>query len=129
MTTSLEQYGTGIGIPLGAGVGATAALLAGLGAGFGVLGGLVVGGFAGRYAETTLGRENWADRVVAVTLLVSLLAGGLLGVLTAWMVEGSMTVGFLDGSAAGGAFSLLTSATLITAGRDRRPDEQAAERA
>lgn len=132
MATKLEEYGTGGGIPLGAGVGATAALLAGLQSefavvtGFGVLGGLVVGGFAGRFAEQNLDRVNWTHRVVAYTLLASLLVGGLLGALTAWMVDGSVIVGTTGGSAAGGAFGLLVSAALLSAGRERRLGEPAA---
>jgi hypothetical protein len=126
MDATLERYGTGSGIPLGVGVGSVAALLAGLGsdiavvAAFGASGGLVVGGFAGRYAEEHLGEENWAYRVAAFTLLVSLLVGGLLGALTAWMVVEPLWVGFLAGSAAGGAFSLLVSSTLVSKGRSLR---------
>lgn len=123
MTSSLEQYGTGSGIPFGAGIGATAATLSGVGeqlavvAGFGVMGGLVVGGFAGRFTAENIDRPNWERRVVAFTLLVSLLVGGLLGALTGWMVDGPILRGFLVGAGAGGVFSLLLSGTLVATGR------------
>jgi hypothetical protein len=125
MDDSFEQYGTGSGLVLGAGVGATAALVAGLQsemavlAGFGASGGLVVGSAAGRFLGSHRQRENWIARVVAFTLLVSLLVGGLLGALTGWMVDGSLADGVFGGSTAGGAFSLLLSGVLVAAGRDR----------
>jgi quinol-cytochrome oxidoreductase complex cytochrome b subunit len=123
MASELETYGTGIGIPYGFGAGAAAALFAGLQAEFavvamfGAMGGLVVGGFTGRYAEQTPPAERWEYRVVAFTLIVSLLGGGLLGALTAWMVDTSLTIGFMGGAAAGGAFSLLMGTTLILISR------------
>jgi len=132
MATDLENYGTGSGIALGVGVGGTAAVVAGIQgefavvAAFGAIGGLIVGGFAGRFAETALGRENWASRVLAYTLLVSLLVGGLLGALTGWMVDASIPLGFLGGSAAGGALSLLMGGVLVSTGRKRRPAEPSA---
>lgn len=81
MVTTLEQYGTGGGISLGAGFGGTAAMVAGLQAefailtGFGVAGGLVVGGFAGRFTDTNPDQENWQYRVVAFTVFVSIGVG------------------------------------------------------
>lgn len=132
MTSTLEQYGTGSGIPFGAGIGATAATVAGVGeqlavvAGFGVIGGLVVGGFAGRFAAENLDRANWERRVVAFTLLVSLLVGGLLGALTGWMVDGPVLRGFLVGAGAGGVFSLLMSSTLVATGRKEQATDQRA---
>lgn len=132
MASHLESYGTGSGIPLGVGVGAVAATLAGVQSefavvtGFGVLGGIVAGGLAGRYTGASLGHENWAYRVVAYTLFVSLLVGGLLGALSAWMVDASMPAGFLAGGAAGGAFGLLLSGVLVAAGRKHQAVEAAA---
>lgn len=123
MTDTLQQYGTGIGIPLGAAIGALTAILTGtsselgLLAGFGVSGGLVVGGFAGWFADSNRSRENWGFRVTAFTLFVSLLVGGLIGALAAWSIDGPLTVGFLVGSGAGGAFSLFLSAILISTAR------------
>lgn len=123
MVTTLEQYGTGGGIPIGGGIGGTAALIAGLQSefavffGFGVAGGLVVGGFAGRFTDENLSHTNWQYRVIEYTLLVSLAAGGLLGVLSAWMVDGPYTTGILAGGATGGIFGLFMSAILIAAGR------------
>ncbi|MFC7028396.1 hypothetical protein ACFQJ5_13865 [Halomicroarcula sp. GCM10025324] len=123
METTLEQYGTGGGIAIGAGIGATAASLAGLTSefaviiGFGIMGGLVVGGFAGRFTDVNRDHDNWQYRVVAYTLFVSLLTGSLLGLLTAWMVDASLVNGTFGGSATGGAFSLLMSWILISAGR------------
>lgn len=122
MATTLAQYGTGSGIAIGAGIGATAASLAGLSSelavitGFGVAGGLVVGGFAGRFTDANRDRNNWKYRVVAFTLFVSLLVGSLLGMLTAWMVDGALVDGILGGGATGGAFSLLMSGILVSAG-------------
>ncbi len=123
MASELERYGTGSGIPLGLGVGATAALVANIQAefavvaAFGAMRGLVVGGFAGRFAETDGRRDNWPYRLLGFTLLVSLLVGGSLGALTAWMVDGAIPGGVLGGSAAGGAFSSLMWATLVVTGR------------
>ncbi|WP_336000235.1 hypothetical protein [Halorientalis halophila] len=129
MTSTLEQYGTGSGIPFGAGIGATAATLSGVGeqfavvTGFGVMGGLVVGGFAGRFTAEHLDRPNWERRVVAFTLLVSLFVGGLLGALTGWMVDGPILPGFLVGAGTGGVFSFLLSGTLVaTARKEQSPD-------
>jgi hypothetical protein len=123
MVDTLQRFGAGVGIPLGAGIAATAALLSGVGAeygvvvAFGVVGGLVVGGFAGQFAEGDPTHERWALRLVAFTLLVSLLAGSLLGLLTAWTVDGSLSAGVAVGSAAGGAFSLLLSGVLFAEAR------------
>lgn len=123
MATTLEQYGTGAGIAIGAGIGGTAASLAGLTAefammtGFGVAGGLVVGGFAGRVTEATRDRGNWRYRVVAFTLFASLLVGSLFGLLAAWTVDASLVEGVLGGGVTGGAFGLLLSAVLVSAGR------------
>jgi hypothetical protein len=123
VSTSLERYGAGSGISFGVGIGATAAVLSGTGselgviAGFGAIGGLTVGGFAGRFTESTLSEANWELRVVAYTLFVSLLVGGLLGTLTGWMVDGPFVRGFAVGSGAGGAFSLLLSGVLVAAAR------------
>lgn len=127
MATTLEQYGTGGGIAIGAGIGGTAASLAGLTAefavitGFGVVGGLVAGGFAGRVTDTDRGRDNWWFRVVAYTLFASLLLGALLGMLTAWMVDASLINGLLGGGATGTAFSFLMSGILISVGRTEQP--------
>lgn len=85
--------------------------------GFGIMGGLVVGGFAGRFTDANIDRDNWRRRVMAYTLFVSLLAGSLLGLLTAWMGDGSLINGVLGGAATGGAFSLLMSGMLISAER------------
>lgn len=132
MTSSFEQYGTGSGLAFGVGIGATAAVLSGVDshlavvAGFGMIGGLVVGGSAGRFADANLERTNWERRVVAFTLLVSLLAGGLLGALTGWMIDGPILRGFLIGAGAGGVFSLLLSSTLVAIGRkELAPDVSA----
>lgn len=129
VTSSLEQYGTGGGIPFGVGIGVAVAVLSGVDSqlavvsGFGMIGGLVVGGFAGRYADANLDRNNWELRVMAFTLLVSLLVGGLLGALTGWMVDGPVLRGFLVGAGAGGVFSLMLSSTLVAIGRkEQTPD-------
>lgn len=131
MTSTLEQYGTGSGIPFGVGIGASAAVLSGVSeqlavvAGFGMVGGLVVGGFAGRFTAENLDRTNWELRVVAFTLLVSLLVGGLLGALTGWMVDGPILRGVLVGAGSGGIFSLLMSSTLVASGRkEQSPDQR-----
>jgi hypothetical protein len=123
MVTTLEQYGTGGGIPIGGGIGGTAALIAGLQSefavlfGFGVAGGLVVGGFGGRFTGENLSHTSWQYRVIAYMLLAGLAAGGLLGILVAWMVDGSYATGVLAGGATGGIFSLVMSGILIAAGR------------
>jgi hypothetical protein len=129
MVTTPEQYGTGAGIAIGAGLGGTAASLAGLSSefavitGFGVAGGLVAGGFAGRFTDVSRTHDNWRYRVVAFTLSVSLLVGSLLGMLTAWMVEAPLVDGLLGGGATGGAFSLLMSSILVSAGRKQQPSD------
>jgi hypothetical protein len=129
MVSELERYGTGSGIPLGLGVGATAALVANIQvefavvAAFGAMGGLVVGGFAGRFAEADGSGGDWAYRLLGFTLFVSLLVGGSLGALTAWMVDGSVASGALGGSAAGGAFCILMWATLVATVRRGRTAE------
>lgn len=85
MVTTVEQYGTGGGIPIGAGIGGTAAMITGLQsefavlAGFGVAGGLVIGGFVGRFADANLDQTNWQYRLVGFTLFVSVVVGALLG--------------------------------------------------
>lgn len=135
MTDRLQRYGSGVGIPLGAGIGGTAALLAGVQSefavvvAFGVSGGLVVGGFAGSFLDSNQAREGWVLRLVAVTLLVSLLAGGLLGLLVGWMVDGSLSMGLVVGSAAGGVFSLLLSGVLVAASRQDAREPVAEQRA
>ena len=124
MTDKLQTYGPGAGIALGAGVGATAAVVSGVASelgvvtGFGVGGGLVVGAFAGRFADSSLARGDWALRVVAATLLVSLFVGGLLGALLSWTLAEPATGGVVTGSAAGGAFGLLLAGVLVAAGRE-----------
>jgi cytochrome bd-type quinol oxidase subunit 2 len=133
MATTLEQYGTGGGLAIGAGIGATAASLAGITSefavivGFGIMGGLVVGGFAGRFTDENSDRDNWQYRVVAYTLFVSLLVGSLLGVLTAWMVDASLINGVFGGGATGGAFSLLMSWILVSAGRKELQSQSTAQ--
>lgn len=123
MNETFERYASGIGLPIGAGIGGTAALVADISAefaivtAFGGVGGLVVGGFAGRYAATSRGERNWALRLLAVTLLVGLAAGASLGVLTAWMVDGSLAAGVVAGSTAGGLFSHLLGGILVLAER------------
>jgi cytochrome bd-type quinol oxidase subunit 2 len=133
MATTLEQYGTGSGIAIGAGTGATAASLAGISSefavtlGFGIAGGLVVGGFAGRFTEANRNHDNWRSRVAAYTLLVSLLVGSLLGLLTAWTVDGSLLDGMLGGGATGAVFSFLLSGILISAGRNEQQSQSTAQ--
>ncbi|MFA9516873.1 hypothetical protein ACERIT_06605 [Halopenitus sp. H-Gu1] len=132
MVTTLEQYGTGGGIPIGAGIGGTAAMITGLQsefavlAGFGAAGGLVVGGFAGRFTDGNLNHDNWQYRVLAYTLFVSLTVGVFLGILTAWMVDGSYTIGAVAGSATGGVFGIFMSGILISASRKERTSESTA---
>ena len=127
MVTTVEQYGTGGGIPIGAGIGGTAAIITGLQseftvlAGFGAAGGLVIGGFAGRFTEANLNQTNWQYRVVGFTLFVSIAVGALLGGLSAWMVDGSLTTGLAAGGATGGMFSIFMSVILISAGRKQSP--------
>ncbi|MUV56560.1 hypothetical protein [Halogeometricum sp. CBA1124] len=129
----IQQYATGSGIALGAGVGATAATVSGVDSQLGIVvgldvsGGLVVGGFAGRFAESNLQAENWELRLGAFTLLVSLLVGGLLGTLVGWMVDGSLLHGFLVGSGVGGLFSHLMSGTVIMTGRKHREESESAD--
>ena len=123
MVTTVEQYGTGGGIPIGAGIGGTAAMITGLQsefavlAGFGAAGGLVIGGFAGRFTDANLNQENWQYRMVVFTLFVSIVVGAVLGGLSAWMVDRSLTTGLFAGGATGGVFSIFMSAILISAGR------------
>jgi len=127
MVTTVEQYGTGGGIPIGAGIGGTAAMVTGLQsefavlAGFGVAGGLVVGGFAGRFTDANLNQENWQYRVVGFTLFVSIVVGAFLGGLSAWMVDRSLTTGLFSGGATGGVFSIFMIVILISAGRKQSP--------
>lgn len=71
-------------------------------------------------------RENWKRRVVAYTLAMSLLVGALLGELTAWLVNTSLTDGMLSGDAMGGAFDLFMAAVLGTAEQRQRPSESTA---
>ncbi|MFB6068505.1 MAG: hypothetical protein ABEJ90_01090 [Halobacterium sp.] len=123
MTQSLQQYGVGAGIPLGAGVAATAATVAGLGdqlavvTGFGVAGGLLVGAFAGLYADSLPAGPDWARRLAAVTVLASAFGGVVLGALTAWTASVDLLAGAGAGGAAGGAFGVLLSGVLVAAGR------------
>ena len=132
MVTTVEQYGTGGGIPIGAGIGGTAAMITGLQsefavlAGFGAAGGLVIGGFAGRFADANLDQENWQYRVVGFTLFVSIAVGALLGGLSAWMVDGSLTTGLFAGGATGGVFSIFMIVILISAGRKQSPSASSA---
>lgn len=130
MVDTYRQYGAGVGLALGAGVGATTATLSGLGGelvvltGFGVAGGLVVGAFVGRYADETRARHDWRRRLVAVAVLCSLLVGGVLGALAAWTAGSALPEGYAVGSAAGGLFGLLLSGVLLTAARSNVPGEQ-----
>ncbi|WP_255149075.1 hypothetical protein [Halorarius halobius] len=132
MTDGLRRYGAGAGIPLGAGIGATAAVVAGLSgelalvAGFGVVGGLLVGGLAGGYADENRGDDGWELRLLAVAVLFSLLVGGVLGALTAWTVDAAVPVGYAVGSAAGGLFGLLLSGVLLAAARSEESGGPAA---
>lgn len=127
MVTTLEQYGTGGGIPIGAGISGIAAMITGLQsefavlAGFGAAGGLVIGGFAGRFADANLDQTNWQYRLVGFTLFVSIVVGALLGGLSAWMVDLSLTTGLFAGGATGGVFSIFMSVILISAGRKQSP--------
>lgn len=129
----LRTYGTGVGIPLGAGIGGTAALLAGYGpsfviaAGFGVAGGLVVGAAAGGYADRALGREGWAMRVAAYALLGSVVVGALWGFAWAWSMGVAGSAGALGGGLAGVAFGVLLAWTLVALGRSTERPARTAE--
>jgi len=129
MVAPLEQYGTGGGIPIGAGIGGTAAMIAGLQsefavlAAFGAAGGLVVGGFAGRFTDGNLNYDNWQYRVLVYTLFVGVGVGAFLGILAAWMVDGSYPTGVVAGGVTGGVFGIFMSAILISAGRKERTSE------
>lgn len=129
MADTYQRYGAGVGLALGAGIGGTAATLSGLGGdlalltGFGVAGGLVVGGAVGRYADENRERDDRRQRLVAVAVLFSLLVGGLLGALAAWMSGSALPEGYAVGSAAGGLFGLLLSGVLLAAARTDDTDE------
>lgn len=129
MVSRLQRTGTGSGIALGAGVAGTAALLSGVTdefavvAGFGVLAGIVVGNVAGRYAERRTDRDGTTGQVVAYTVALGLVAGAFIGIVTAWMVTGSIAWGLVVGSASGVVFGLLLSWVLVaSAGRRRVKD-------
>jgi len=77
----------------------------------------VIGGFAGRFTDANLNQDNWQYRVAGFTLFVSIAVGTLLGGLSAWMVDGSLTTGLVAGGATGGVFSIFMSVIVISAGR------------
>lgn len=126
MEYSIEQYATGSGLALGAGIGATVATLSGLDAalaliaGFGVAGGMVVGAVAGRYAEIQHRHDGWFVRVAGFTLAMSLIVGGLLGFLVAWSFDGSLATGLTVGGASGVVFGAILSTIIkqLVEGRD-----------
>lgn len=123
MDPTLTQYGTGAGIALGAGISATAAAVAGVEStlgliiAFGVGGGLVVGCTAGQYGHESWRASRWGLRVLAVTLFVSLLVGGFLGGLSAWVLDRAVQSGIWAGGAVGGVFSLFVGTAIVLTGR------------
>lgn len=130
MTTTLRNYGAGIGIPLGAGIGGTAAVVTGqsadlaLLAGYGVSGGLLTGAFVGQFAENYGGASDWASRVFGVAVLVGLLVGTALGLLVAWSLDAVFTDGAAAGAVAGVSLGVLLGGVLLTtARRSEKPSQ------
>ena len=123
MERSLEEYGAGSGLAIGAGIGGTAAVLVSLEsalalvAGIGVAGGLLIGALAGRYASAVAGRPGWTVRLSALTITTGLFAGGLSGVVVAWSVGTGWSNGLWAGSAAGALFGFVLAAILVAAVR------------
>lgn len=126
MSDSLMSYGTSLGMILGGGIAGTTAVLAGMGPdlplafGFGIGGGLGAGVLSGTFADQQRSRKDWVRRTVAFTLFVGVSVGGLLGAVSAWMVDGSLVMGLFAGEAAGGFFGLLLSLLFVLTGRTAR---------
>lgn len=123
MSSTLRNFGTGIGIPLGAAIGATTAVVTGqsgelpLLAGYGVSGGLLAGAFVGQFADNYGGASDWARRVFGVAVLVSLLVGTALGLLVAWSLDAAFANGAAVGAIAGVSLGVLLGGILLTSAR------------
>jgi hypothetical protein len=123
MSSTLRNYGAGIGIPLGAGIGGTAAVVTGqsgelaLLAGYGVAGGLLTGMFVGQFADNYSGASDWASRVFGVAVLVSLLVGTALGLLVAWSLDAAFANGAAIGAIAGVSLGILVGGIFLTSAR------------
>lgn len=119
MVSARQQRGAGIGLVFGVGLAATAATIAGFGsdfvtvAGFGAGGGLAVGGFTGAFADASRDRSDWRTRVVAFAVGVSILAGALLGGVTAWAYERTITTLIIGGAGTGVVFGAMLGIALI----------------
>lgn len=123
MPSTLRNYGAGIGIPLGAGIASTAAVVTGqsadlaLVAGYGVSGGLLTGAFVGQFAERYDSAEDWSSRVLGVSVLVGLLVGSALGLLIAWSLDAVLLNGATVGAVAGVALGVLLGGILLSSAR------------
>ena len=112
----------GAGIPLGAGLGATAALLGdagvALGIAYGAAGGVLVGGFVSQAAEAVRSRDAWRRRLVGASLFVGLAVGALVGGVAAWSVGLAIVDGATAGANAGGVLGVLLAGIVVATGRE-----------
>ncbi|MFB6103520.1 MAG: hypothetical protein ABEJ57_00350 [Halobacteriaceae archaeon] len=112
------QRGAGIGLVIGVGIAATAAVLAGVDgiatvAGFGAGAGLVVGALTGRYADTTEGETDQRTRVLAVAVGLGIVVGAVLGGLAAWTSERAVATFIVGGAAGGVVFGAMVGTALL----------------
>jgi len=110
----------GAGIPLGAGLGGTAALLGGvdvaMGAAYGAAGGVLVGGFVSQAATAVRSRDSWRRRLLGASLFVGLAVGALVGGVAAWSVGIAVVDGATAGANAGGVLGLLLAGIVVATG-------------
>lgn len=125
-TGSLATLGTGVGLVVGAGLGATAASLFAQPlpalTGYGTGAGLVVGAAAGRLAEANLGREHQGIRLVGGAMVLGLIVGTPTGGLVAWVADATIVPAASVGAGVGIGHGLVVGVALHLAARDRAGD-------
>lgn len=112
----------GVGIPLGAGLGGTVALLGdadlAMGVAYGAAGGVLVGAYVSRATATVRSRNDWQRALLGVSLFVGLVVGAAVGAIAAWSVDLAIVDGATAGANAGGVLGLLLAVLVV--GSDRR---------
>lgn len=122
-----DNRAVGVGLALGAGVGATASVLAdgnvAQGTGYGIAVGIIVGTGLARLAPRLTGSEHPTLALVSGGAILGLAVGGLVGIVAAWSVDAVITTGMGVGTAAGAVLGLLVASVLaLSRSADRVPE-------
>ena len=123
----LDNRAVGVGLALGAGVGATASVIVGgdlaQGTGYGIAVGIIVGTILARLAPRVTDGDHPTLALVTGGAILGLAVGGLVGIVAAWSVDAAITTGMSVGGAAGAVLGLLLASVLaLSNGENRVPE-------